>query len=153
MNGSNRSGGKQNSAVGYRRPPVSRQFKPGQSGNPKGRPKGRKNFTTIFVDVLSRRIKVRDKNRPRTLSKLEAMIEIMTNKAVAGDPHAFARIVQIAERLDAFKWQPPDAYDSGEGALEYVTRKLEALAEAHKKENSESTEPSRASTQNDARKK
>jgi len=29
----------------------------------------------------------------------------MTNKAIAGDPHAFAKIVQIAEKLEAFKWQ------------------------------------------------
>ena len=106
MSGSNRFGGDHNSPVGYGRPPVNRQFKPGQSGNPKGRPKGQKNFTTIFVDALSRKITVRDNNRSRRLSKLEATIEVMTNKAIAGDPHACARIVQIAEKIKDFTWQP-----------------------------------------------
>ena len=49
---------------------------------------------------------VRDQNGTRRLSKLEAMIEVMTNKAVAGDRHAFTTIVQIAEKLEAFRWQP-----------------------------------------------
>jgi hypothetical protein len=38
------------------------------------------------------------------VSKLEAMIEVIT--ALAGDAHAFARIIQIAEKLEAFTWQP-----------------------------------------------
>jgi hypothetical protein len=59
MSESNRSDGTH--AVGYKRPPVDRQFKPGQSGNPKGRPKGRKNLKTIVVEALHKKVKVRDK--------------------------------------------------------------------------------------------
>jgi Family of unknown function (DUF5681) len=72
MSQSNPHDGKKNAAVGYGRPPVNRQFKPGQSGNPKGRPKGRKNFVTIFAEVLSRPIQVRDKDgKVRKLSNLK----------------------------------------------------------------------------------
>jgi len=35
-------------SVGYCRPPIAKQFKPGQSGNPRGRKKGVKNVATIF---------------------------------------------------------------------------------------------------------
>jgi Family of unknown function (DUF5681) len=109
--------GKDNGAVGYRRPPVDRQFKPGQSGNPKGRPKGSKNFVTTFAAILSRPIKVRDRNngKTRTASKLEVMIEAITNKAMAGDAKAFATVIQYADKFQVFKAQMqnyPDAVAS-----------------------------------------
>jgi hypothetical protein len=107
MSESNPTDGKDNGAVGYRRPPVNRQFKPGQSGNPKGRPKGSKNLVTTFAEVLSRPIKVRDRNngKTRTVSKLQVMIEAITNKAMAGDPKAFATVIQFADKFQVFKAQ------------------------------------------------
>src|SRR5262245_21773737 len=78
--------------VGDGRRPVERQFKPGQYGKPKGRPKGRKNLRTMFVEALNKKVKLRDKNGTRTVSKLEAMIEVNINKAIAGDGPTFARI-------------------------------------------------------------
>jgi len=109
--------GKDNGAVGYRRPPADRQFKPGQSGNPKGRPKGSKNFVTTFAAILNRPIKIRDRNngKTRTVSKLEVMIESITNKAMAGDAKAFATVIQFADKSQVFKAQVqnyPDAVAS-----------------------------------------
>jgi hypothetical protein len=51
--------------VGYRRPPKEHQFKPGRSGNPRGRPKGSKNEATIWRDVLSKRIPIREGGKTR----------------------------------------------------------------------------------------
>ena len=62
--------------VGYGKPPVHTQFKPGQSGNPKGRPKGAKNkrpklneerLKGIILDEAYRDITVRDGDRPLDL--------------------------------------------------------------------------------------
>ncbi len=41
-------------AVGYGRPPADKRFKPGQSGNPKGRPRGRENMATTINRILQR---------------------------------------------------------------------------------------------------
>ena len=38
--------------VGYKKPPKRTQFKPGQSGNPRGRPKGTKNLKTDLAEAL-----------------------------------------------------------------------------------------------------
>lgn len=106
--------------------PSNRRFKPGHSGNPKGRPKGRKNFKTMFIEVLNKKVKLRDKNRTRRVSKLEAMIEVVANKALAGDAHAFVRIVQIAEKIEAFTWQPEPTVDLS--GFELLERRLDELA-------------------------
>jgi hypothetical protein len=130
MSGSNRSGG------GYGRPPVDHQFKPGQSGNPRGRPKGRKNFETMFLDVLNRKITVRDKNGARVLSKIEAILEVQLNKALAGDSNAFAKVFQIAEKFEAFKWQPQEINHPAlvQSAMEKLDRLIARQANARDEE-------------------
>jgi Family of unknown function (DUF5681) len=130
MSGSNRSDG------GYGRPPVDHQFKPGQSGNPRGRPKGRKNFETMFLDVLNRKITVRDKNGARVLSKIEAILEVQLNKALAGDSNAFAKVFQIAEKFEAFKWQPQEINHPAlvQSAMEKLDRLIARQANARDEE-------------------
>jgi hypothetical protein len=74
--------------TGYRKPPRSRQFTKGQSGNPKGRPKGSKNFATIFNEVGRQRIKVTDNGVTREIPKFEASAMQLLNKAASGDMRA-----------------------------------------------------------------
>ena len=52
--------GKKDYEVGYGKPPKSGQFKPGQSGNPKGRPKGAKNFKTELEEELLEKIQIKN---------------------------------------------------------------------------------------------
>jgi Family of unknown function (DUF5681) len=72
-------------AVGYRRPPRQHQFKPGQSGNPKGRLAGSKNESTILHELLNRKIKVRENGRLRTILVLEGILRRFTEDALKGD--------------------------------------------------------------------
>ena len=62
--------------VGYGKPPKHSRFRPGKSGNPKGRPKGSKNkaqsplaerMKDIIIDEAYRDISVRDGDRTVTV--------------------------------------------------------------------------------------
>lgn len=73
-----------NYEVGYGRPPKTGQFKPGQSGNNKGRPKGRKNVNPFeLIDKeLACTIPLKDGSK---ITKAEAAIKQLCNKASGGD--------------------------------------------------------------------
>lgn len=70
--------------VGYGKPPKHSRFKPGQSGNPKGRPKSRKNMRTIVNDVMERPVLINENGRPRRVKFLEAFVHQMAAKALSG---------------------------------------------------------------------
>ena len=71
--------------IGRGRPPVHSRFKPGQSGNPKGRRKGARNKRTVVEQALNKRITIREDGRKRSLSKFEVLVLTMLNKALQGD--------------------------------------------------------------------
>jgi len=119
---------RENDSIGYRRPPVATRFKPGQSGNPKGRKKGQKNLATIINEALYRPVKIHNAGRARTLSKLEAIVEIMLHKALAGDRHAFSKIIELADKL-GYVFPTNLAFDRPN--LESAREKLERFLEAH----------------------
>ncbi|MCC6949789.1 MAG: hypothetical protein IT539_18695 [Bradyrhizobiaceae bacterium] len=59
--------------VGYKKPPKAHQFKPGQSGNHRGRPKGKRNMRSILQEALAAKVKVRDGDKVRTMTKRQAL--------------------------------------------------------------------------------
>lgn len=79
-----------NDDVGYCRPPKAHQFKPGQSGNPKGRPKGAKNEATILRDILDRKITIREAGRSRKVTVRQAMFLRYAEDALRGNTKSAA---------------------------------------------------------------
>lgn len=69
--------------VGYGRPTAHTRFKKGESGNPNGRKKGQRNIRTVVDDTLKQRITMREGNRTRSVTKLDAVIVTMVNAAPA----------------------------------------------------------------------
>jgi uncharacterized protein DUF5681 len=88
-------------AVGYGLPPTSSQFRPGQSGNPKGRPKGTRNASSLARDALERTINVKMKGTWRKMSVRKAAYLRLGERAVAGDAKAFDYLLSLEseERL------------------------------------------------------
>jgi hypothetical protein len=87
------------SSVGYGRPPVHTRFKPGQSGNPKGRRKGQRNVHTVVTETLNQRIRIREGDRTRSLTKLDGWIMTLVSAALKGDAKAHASLITLMRSL------------------------------------------------------
>ena len=87
--------------VGYGRPPIATRFKPGQSGNPKGRPKGSKNMLTLLREELDQKITVTSDGRTQRMSKRKVAVRQQVDRAVKGDPKAFAMMVKLEGQVPA----------------------------------------------------
>lgn len=83
--------------VGYKHPPRNKRFKKGESGNPKGRKLASKNTSSILMDELDKKIEIREGNRPRVVSKREALMTSLVNNAIAGKPVALRLLLKILE--------------------------------------------------------
>jgi hypothetical protein len=77
--------------VGYGRPPKRGQFKPGQSGNPKGCRKGSKSLEQIINDVLCEKLPITENSRLSKVIAIEIIIKKVRNSAMAGNKDALSR--------------------------------------------------------------
>lgn len=114
-------------AVGFGKPPVHSRYKPGQSGNPKGRPRGRKNKNTILQEFLSQKITVRQGGKPFKMSKLSAMLLTLVNKALSGDLRSISALLPQIDRMeselaDAEKLSEELSVDDQDILRDYVER-------------------------------
>jgi hypothetical protein len=83
--------------IGYKRPPRHTRFQAGRSGNPAGRPKGKRSAATLLTHVLNTRITVTENGRRKRISKIEAMMVQLVNKAISGDPRASRLVLQLMQ--------------------------------------------------------
>jgi hypothetical protein len=90
----------QETAVGYGKPPVHTRFHKGQSGNPQGRPKGRLNVATVLEKTLHEKVVINENGRRRTITKLEAALKQMVNKAASGDLAALRQLSAMARSAE-----------------------------------------------------
>ena len=86
--------------VGFGKPPKSTQFTKGQSGNPTGRPKGSQNLSAVFFRTMRQRVKVTEGGRARYITKFEAIVVQLSNKAVQGDLNAIHELRYWIQRLE-----------------------------------------------------
>ena len=84
---------------GYGKPPLHSQWPKGTSGNPRGRPKGSTNHLTILRRVLGQKVTLREGGKQRRITKIEAAMTQLLNKAAQGDTRAFQAILKVVVLL------------------------------------------------------
>jgi hypothetical protein len=95
--------------VGHGRPPIASRFKPGRSGNPKGRPRGRHRPEAMLIRAMSELVDIRVNGRVKKLPALMVLFLRMRNRALEGDLKACAMLVSWLRASDL------DQQSSGEG--------------------------------------
>lgn len=87
--------------VGYKNPPIATRFKPGQSGNRKGRPKGALNMNTVVNKQLEAQVTVTENGRQKRVRKKEVIAMQLVNKAVTGDLKATSMLLRESRDSEA----------------------------------------------------
>lgn len=114
--------------VGYGRPPRAHQFKPGQSGNPRGRPKGAKNEGTILHELLHRKIEVREGGRARKITVIEAILLRFTEDALKGNTKTATFLFNRYAAAHVETEPNEDISEDDREVLEAFVRRFEARA-------------------------
>src|SRR5215467_10029470 len=88
-----------NYTVGKGRPPTATRWKPGQSGNPKGRPKGTRNAATMAKAELARKIVVNLNGVKRKMSVAQIAFRRLGDKSTGGDIKAFNYLLTLQDNV------------------------------------------------------
>jgi hypothetical protein len=86
--------------VGYGRPPHHARFKPGQSGNPRGRRRETKNLSTLVHEALNEQIIVTENGRRRKISKRRAIVTQLVNRSAQADLKATQILLAIVQDIE-----------------------------------------------------
>jgi hypothetical protein len=88
-------------AVGHCRPPRSKQFKPGVSGNPRGRPKRDRNFNRMFHFALEEKLPANGTGKQQTA--YFAFVQSLVDQTLQRKPNALRLLMRILKKKNVFK--------------------------------------------------
>lgn len=76
------------------------RFKPGCSGNPRGRPKGSRSLRSELAGILKERIGVREGGKHKRISRQHALLLKLLEQALGGDIRAASTIINNVLKLE-----------------------------------------------------
>ena len=130
--------------VGFGKPPQSTQFRQGQSGNPKGQPRGKSNMATIIRRSLEAKVVINENGQRREVTKFEAGMIQMSNKAAAGDLRALNMVTAFARSAEEREQQEISGKaglgESDQKVLQRLMQRLGATDEEEEQQNVRKTE-------------
>ena len=88
--------------VGYGKPPRANQFRKGRTGNPRGKRQGEGNMISAFKRIVSKRVKINDGEKVRTITLAEAVILKNYNAALQKDSFAMSNVFRLVEDAGEF---------------------------------------------------
>lgn len=81
--------------VGYGHPPLHSRFKPGRSGNPRGRPKGKRAIEAIVHEVLGQKMWVTIDGKRKRVPVEHAILMRWREQALKGDLKAARMLFEL----------------------------------------------------------
>ena len=75
------------------------RFKPGQSGNSRGRPRGSKNLKTLFERELGKFMTVTENGRSARRTKGEVLVQRLAHDAIKGDRKSAELVLRLVQDL------------------------------------------------------
>lgn len=115
--------------VGYCRPPKHAQFKPGQSGNARGRPRRKLVLNNIVEELATMPVTVTVDGHARKMPALRAILMLELRKALQGDSKASRFVLEVFESRGlggAVKGSQDDLTSQAAGAKERLLQAVEA---------------------------
>lgn len=85
---------------GYGRPPKDHQFKPGQSGNPRGRPKGSRGLKQVVRAALDDEVELVVGGQSLRKTKREVVVLKLIQKAASGNVRAIDSLLKLDQQFD-----------------------------------------------------
>ena len=121
--------------VGYGQPPKQTRFQKGRSGHPRGRPKGAPNLATALARTLKEPVVITEHGRKKTITKFEAAVKQLVNKAASGEARAIAHllaVVQVVEsqHVDAHAPATQPLPEADQAVMARLLRRLTRQAQA-----------------------
>ncbi len=93
--------------VGYGKPPRQHRFKPGQSGNPRGRPKGARGLKAELRAELDELVTITVDGKRRRIPKRRLVIKSLAAQAAKGNVAAADKLLALVIQAEGFEDQRP----------------------------------------------